>query len=102
MEYEASDRLPRAGRRQCLCGASQATSGPSAADEDGVQREPKARQFSATAAGQGSPSFRWDVRESLGMLVLGAFSFYLLQRLIDCYERLLRAYAAGYAPPDER
>lgn len=47
-------------------------------------------------------SFHWDVHDSLGVLILGALAFYLVARLVRCYERLLQLTAAGAAQPAVR
>jgi hypothetical protein len=47
-------------------------------------------------------SFQWDMHETLGGFVLGILAFYLVAKLIACYERLLQAYAAGYTPDGAR
>jgi hypothetical protein len=60
----------------------------------------RTRQRSPDEGSTITDSFHWNLSESLGVIVLGILVFMLIGKLIESYERLLRAYAAGYAPRD--
>lgn len=60
--------------------------------------EPKTRRRPSDTGTTISDSFKWDLHDSIGAMVLGALVLALMWKVFEMYERLLRAYAAGYVP----